>query len=143
MDKMKTFLKCLKYFILFLALLFTISLLFNSEAHHLGKGFIYSEVPSYINYQRRGDTLRFDIAPDVIAYWNNPKNILIKQHPQKYGSIMFQEPQYPYGRDTVYYWFIDKRTKEVFGPALYTEMEVYLHDKQLKKNLKQLAEESQ
>lgn len=129
--------------ILFLAL-FTISSLFcSSEQHYLGKGFKYFEVPSSINYWRLGDTLHFDIAPDVISYWNNPNNILVKQHPLKYGDIMFQEPLYPYGRDTVYYWFIDKRTKEVFGPALYSEMEVYLHDKQLEKNWKQLAKESQ
>ena len=62
--------------------------------------------------------------------------LFVKQHPSKYDDVMYKTIEYKYGRDTTYFWLIDKCTKNVVGPILYSEMEAYL----LKTNEYQLLE---
>lgn len=109
-----------------------------SEEHKLGKGFTYFETPGFVAYWKKGDTLQFNIPPKVIAYHNTCGALLIKQHPSRYSHSEDTQYVYPLGKDTVYYFFIDKYTKEVTGPLLYSEMDTFLHEKKLEQMLKKL-----
>ncbi|MBR1872694.1 MAG: hypothetical protein IJ795_05755 [Bacteroidales bacterium] len=107
--------------------------------HPLGGGFTYFESPRMISYWNMKDTLHLDIPKDVLSYKNTLNYLLVKQRPAQYPDVLDDTKYvYPHGRDTVYYFFIDKRAKEVTGPLLYSEMETYLKDKDLVKMLKKL-----
>jgi hypothetical protein len=45
---------------------------------------------------------------------------------------------YPYGRDTLYYFLIDKKEKTIMGPLLYSDMEAFLQEKNLERLLDSL-----
>ena len=117
-----------KYVILLACIILILFYLTCPSERHLGRGFVYFEDPSSIQYWRRNDSRTIDIGPDIISYNNTWNYLLVKQKPDKYKNIFDLETHYPYGRDSVYYWFIDKRTKEIVGPITYNEMETYLND---------------
>ena len=98
------------------------------EEHRLGRGFTFFESPGMVCYWERGDTLNFNIPSKVLSYKNSYNYLLVKQHPGRYPHREDTPYIYPYGRDTVYYFFIDKKTKRVTGPMLYSEMEAYLQN---------------
>ena len=106
---------------------------------NLGRGFIFYESPSFISYYRKQDSLRFDIPPQVVSYKNTLNYLLVMQRPEKYDNVMFSQYVYPYGRERLYYWFIDKRSKEVVGPMLYPEMQLYLKGKNQENLLKKIG----
>ena len=108
------------------------------EEHYLGRGFTYIESPSLITYWKRNDTLQFDISPKVLSYNNSWNFLLIKQRPNPYPHIEDTPYNYAFGRDTVYYFFIDKSTKKVTGPLLYADMELFLREKDLSQMLQKL-----
>lgn len=110
----------------------------SSEEHHLGRGFSYFESPSSVFYWKKGDTLQFNIPPDVLSYHNTWNTLLVKQHPRPYPHFEDTPFDYPMGRDTVYYFFIDKHTKEVTGPLPYSEMESFLQERDLSQSLHNL-----
>ena len=119
-----------KIVLLLSSLLILLCLFFYpSEEHSLGKSFTYFENPSFISYWNRKDTLQFEIPPVVQSYTNTKNYILAQQHPNKNDDYLFPHYDYPYGRDSTYYWFIDKQTKELTGPLLYSEMELFLKDR--------------
>ena len=98
---------------------------------NLGGGFSYFEEPSFIQYWERKATHSYDIPPYIMAY-NNKKNYLfVKQRPMKYRHVMFTDSIYPNGRDTVYYYLANKKTKELTGPLLFSDMQSFLKQKNL------------
>ena len=94
----------------------------------LGKGFVYfGDHNSHIYYWGEGDSTTVFIPPEVLSYYNTTDYFLVKQHPHQYdkaGDPRFYE--YLYGRDSVYFWYVDKNTKDYVGPLLYSEIEEYL-----------------
>ncbi len=110
----------------------------DTEEHPLGRGFNYSEYTESIYYWRYGDSLHFSIPPRVLSYDNRWSSIIIKQQPELFDDPMFSHYDYPYGRDSVYYWYINKKSKEITGPVLYSEMECFLEEKGLEGTLKKL-----
>ena len=40
------------------------------EEHHLGRGFTYFESPEHVAYWKKGDTLHYNIPPNVLSYHN-------------------------------------------------------------------------
>jgi hypothetical protein len=108
------------------------------EEHHLGRGFTYFESPGHVAYWKKGDTLHFDIPPKVLSYKNTWNTLLVKQHPRQYPHIEDTPYFYPYGRDTIYYFFVDKRSRTVTGPLLYSEMESFLQERDLSQMLHNL-----
>lgn len=65
-------------------------------------------------YGQKGG-LTIDIPFEVLGYESNGSFIVVRQQPDKYGS----RGSYPYGRDTTYYWIIDKDNDRIYGPVLY------------------------
>lgn len=122
-----------KKVILLLAILFVILQCFGFiDEVPLGNGFtFFGDGPVFISYRKKGDTLSFDIPPDVLAYKNTRRNLLVMHYPAPYDHPMFTSYVYPHGRDTTYYFFIDKKSKEVTGPLLYSEMVDFLKGKNL------------
>lgn len=104
----------------------------------LGRGFSFYEEPSFISYSRKHDSLHVDNPPQVLSYKNTLNYLLVMQHPEKYDNVMFSRYEYPYGRDRIYYWFIDKRSKEVVGPMPYPEMYLYLKGKNKERLLEKM-----
>lgn len=104
---------------------------------NLGRGFTYWDPPKSISYWKR-NSFNFEIPPVIVSYVNTRNILLMKQHPQEYDNVMFSSPNYSYGRDTLYYWFVDKRTKDVLGPYSYSEMVEVLEGKDLLSLLEKL-----
>ena len=100
-----------------------------------------------IDYWRKGDTAIVFIPPEVYSYTNtrdysytNTRDyILAKQKPEQFDQTVYPNHyEYPYGRDTIYYWFVDKKGKKLVGPFLYSEMESYLKRNNLDKMFDEL-----
>ena len=127
-----------KYVILLACIILILFYLTCPSERHLGRGFVYFEDPSSIQYWRRNDSRTIDIGPDIISYNNTWNYLLVKQKPDKYKNIFDLETHYPYGRDSVYYWFIDKRSKVLNGPMLYSSMSTFLSEKNLEHLLNEL-----
>ena len=103
---------------------------FNPDEVPLGKGFTYFGSPSHISYWNMDDSTIVFIPPNVLSYITIGNYIIVKQQPDQYDSAL--DPKfyvYPLGRDTVYYWFIDKHTKETSGPMLYSDLKLLLREK--------------
>ena len=64
---------------------------------------------------------KFQIPPTILEYRYNSDFIIVKQHPTKYKDIMYIDYNYPLGRDTVYYWIIEKKTNTFTGPKSHDE----------------------
>lgn len=67
------------------------------------------------------------IVPCWVKWYDNHYNyIVVKQivHNHK-----------PFEPDSVYYWYIDKNTKDVYGPATFSEMYSFLEEKDLERLL--------
>ena len=64
---------------------------------------------------------KFQIPPTILEYRYNSEIIVAKQHPTKYKDIMYIDYNYPLGRDTIYYWIIEKETNTFMGPINYDE----------------------
>lgn len=113
-----------------------------SEVEYLGGGLKYYEELRYIQYKRIWDVVSFDVPPDVMSYKNSCNFILAKQYPKVYNSGgFFTHYEYPCGIDTVYFWLIDKRSKELTGPLLESDMEKVLKEKNLEKMMKKLKKD--
>lgn len=119
-----TLLLILSFFLFILLSLF----LYTGETD-LGAGFtIDEESPKMIYYWK--DTTIVFIPPEVLSYYNTTERILAKQRPRRVDERVYPKFfEYPYGRDTVYYWYVDKNTKDQIGPLLYSEMEAFLEKK--------------
>lgn len=120
---------------------FFYSLLFPpSEEKYLGNGFrLFGGHDSEIYYWALGDTTTVFIPPDVMSYVNTKRYILARQKPHQFDDAVYPKfYKYPFGRDTTYYWFVDKQEKSLRGPFLYTEMESFLQEKDLSQMLQKL-----
>lgn len=126
--------------VLFLVLFVIVLLPFlDTGKVRLGGGFYYYDDGAYfIDYWKRGDSLQFTIPPEVLSYYNNRRILIIKQQPRECDYRMHSRYDYPYGRDSVYYWYIDKRNKEINGPMLYSDMDSFLQNIHLEHKLKKL-----
>lgn len=114
--------------------LFVYSLLFPpSEEKNLGNGFkFFGGHDAEINYWALGDTITVFIPPNVLSYVNTKQYILARQAPHQFDDAIYKKfYNYPSGRDTTYYWFVDKQEKCLTGPLLYSEMESFLQEKDL------------
>ena len=130
----------LKLGVLFVSVFIVLILFFlfsDTGEKDLGDGFtFFEERPSMIYYWRKGDTAIVFIPPEVYSYTNTCDYILAKQKPEQFDQIVYAKHyEYPYGRDTIYYWFVDKKGKKLVGPFLYSEMESYLKRNNLDKML--------
>lgn len=111
-----------------LIILFALLLCGNPGVVYLGQGFTYDDELCHINYWKRGDTRHFCIPSRILNYKNQRNYILVKQQPKKYDELLEGRFTYPYGRDTTYYWLVNKKTLEVLGPVLYSEMKQHLEE---------------
>ena len=59
--------------------------------------------------------LTIDIPFEVLGYESNGSFIVVRQQPDKFDDRGI----YPSGRDTTYYWIIDKDNDRIYGPVLY------------------------
>lgn len=121
--------------------IFLYSLLFPpSEEKNLGNGFrFFGDHDSEIYYWALRDTMTVFIPPDVLSYVNTKQFILARQKPHQFDDAIYPKfYKYPFGRDTTYYWFVDKQEKILTGPLLYSEMVSFLQDKDLLQMLQKL-----
>ena len=112
MDKIK---KIITIFLLILILLIVwaiISFSFYDENDNLGNGYTYYSEQQHISGGH-------EIPPRVIEYKYNDDIIIAKQRPMKYANIMYKEYNYFMGRDTLYYWIIEKKHHRIIGPQDY------------------------
>lgn len=67
-----------------------------------------------------------DIPPIIMHYEYNDRYILVQQKPCKNReeAIYDRTYLYPMGRDTIYYWIIDKQKHSYDGPMLYKEFTI-------------------
>lgn len=127
-------------FVAIIALL-SYSLLFPpSEEKNLGDGFrFFGGHDSHIYYWASADSTTIFIPPDVLSYVNTKHFILARQKPHQFDDAT--DPkfyEYPSGRDTTYYWFVDKQEKSLTGPLLLSEMASFLQEKDLSQMLQKL-----
>ena len=136
MDKMKL----VGYFCLITLIVIVILSIWGfKEEHYLGKGYTYFEDPSSISYWKFGDSLQYDIPPDILKYDNRMNTILVKQKPRQFRHSEDTEYNYSCGRDSTYYFFINKKTKKAYGPILYSEMKEFLKEEKLIQRLNRLT----
>ena len=116
------------------------SSLFYSEEKNLGGGFKYfGGHYADISYWSLGDTTTVFIPPHVLSYVNTKQYILVKQHPLQFDDAIYPKfYEYSYGRDSTYYWFVDKQEKSLIGPLLLPDMESFLREKDLSQMLQKL-----
>lgn len=93
----------------------------NSSARYLGNGFFFSandEFHKHIWYWRLFEKEHNEIGvpPDIINFKKYNRYILVKQKPKEHDDVIDIHCQYPLGRDTVYYWIIQTKTKSILGP---------------------------
>ncbi len=128
----------IKWYLLLLVIVTLLIVFGNNGEHHLGNGFHYFEDPGTIDYWKRGDTLKLEIPAYVLSYKNTRKWLLVEQKPREFPNAMEAAVYYPYGRDTLYYYLIDKKEKTIMGPLLYSDMEAFLQEKNLERLLDSL-----
>ena len=116
MDKIKGIITVFLLALIFLIAWITITLIFSSDIEDLGGGYTYYPEQKMING-------KFQIPPTVLEYRYNSETIIIKQHPTKYKDIMYNDYQYPLGRDTIYYWIIEKKSNTLTGPMIYDKFQ--------------------
>lgn len=110
------------------------------EGKNLGDGFRFlGDYNSHINYWALGDSTTVFIPPEVLSYVNTKQYILARQTPHQSDDAIYPKfYSYPYGRDSTYYWFVDKQDKCLTGPLLLSEMESFLQKKGLSQMLQKL-----
>ena len=130
---------------LFVAIVFLLlySVLFPPSGEKvLGEGYFYIECEGHtrhIYYWEECDSTIVFIPPEVLSYVNTNFFILAKQKPNQFDEAIYEMfYEYPYGRDTIYYWYVDKHNKSLIGPLLLSEMESFLREKQLEEILDNL-----
>lgn len=128
MGKIRVRIIALGAFLTLIVLLFFAIFFPPSEETDLGNGFVYYGGHSRdIYYWQKGDSTTVYIPSDVLSLINTNEHIFVKQRPRLYDEAINPKfYDYSYGRDTVYYWFVDKGTKELTGPLSYSEMEAFL-----------------
>lgn len=109
-----------------LLLLWTIAsfVFFYDDSENLGGGYTY--------YPEQKDIIgKQDILPYILEYKYNSDIIVVKQHPAELKDVMYTDYDYPLGRDTIYYWIIDKDKQMLHGPLDYNTYvkEVKKYDK--------------
>ena len=64
-----------------------------------------------------------DIPPVVNYYKYNKRFIVAKQSPKAFTDAIYDKMEYNYylGRDTAYYWIIDKQAGKAWGPMDYNK----------------------
>lgn len=128
------------FFVAIVVLLLYSVLFLPYEEKNLGNGFrLFGGHDSEIYYWALGDTTTVFIPPDVLSYVNTKRYILARQKPHQFDDAIYPKfYKYPFGRDTTYYWFVDKQEKSLKGPLLYSEMESFLQEKDLSQMLQKL-----
>jgi hypothetical protein len=104
MYKIKSIISILLLAIVFLIAWTTITIIFSNDNEDLGGGYTYYSEQKMISG-------RFQIPPIILEYKYNSEIIIVKQQPTKYKDIMYVDYDYPLGRDTIYYWIIEKKNK--------------------------------
>ncbi|MBR0166922.1 MAG: hypothetical protein IJQ13_08610 [Prevotella sp.] len=112
MYKIKSIISILLLAIVFLIAWTTITIIFSDDNEDLGGGYTYYSEQKMISG-------RFQIPPIILEYRYNSEIIIVKQQPTKYKDIMYVDYDYPLGRDTIYYWIIEKKTNSFVGPINY------------------------
>lgn len=131
------------WFFIALVILLLYSILFPPFGEKvLGDGYYYIECEGHtkhIYYWNEGDSTTVFIPPEVLSYVNTSIFILAKQKPNQFDEAIYEKfYNYPSGRDTIYYWFVNKQEKYLIGPLLYSEMEFFLQEKDLSQLLHKL-----
>lgn len=130
------------FFIALVVLLFYSVLFPPSGEKVLGDGYFYIECEGHtrhIYYWKEDDSTTVFIPPEVLSYVNTSRFILAKQKPNQFDEAIYEKfYNYPSGRDTTYYWFIDKQAKSLAGPLLYSEMESFLQERDLSPMMQEL-----
>ncbi len=90
--------------------------LFPSDEVKLGDNYIYDSEHQHI-------IGAIDIPPVVKKYKYDKRFIVAKQLPEAFDHAIYDKMEYNYylGRDTAYYWIIDKQKEEVWGPMDYNK----------------------
>ena len=114
MDKKKSIITIFLLAIIILIAWATITFLFSDDSEDLGGGFTYYSEQKMI-------CGKYQIPPTILEYRYNSEIIIVKQHPTKYKDIMYTDYNYPLGRDTIYYWIIEKKSNTIIGPINYNE----------------------
>ena len=109
MDKKKRIIPIFLLAISFLIVWITITFIFSDDNEDLGGGYTYYSEQKMIDG-------KFQIPPSILDYRYDSEIIIVKQHPTKHKDIMYTDYNYPLGRDTIYYWIIDKKTNAFTGP---------------------------
>lgn len=105
-------------------ILVLIDSIMNDFTIYLGRGYIcYDEHQSDVHIYHN-EKPQFGIPSNITDYKNTIDWILIRQIPseEKYPKEAFGPfVSYPMGKDTVYYWIVDKKSHQVYGPLFYDD----------------------
>ena len=107
-------------FIFIIGICIYYSLQTNDEVK-LGNNYAYDSNCHHI-------TGEIDIPPVVISYKFDNRFIVAKQSPTPCDNVIYDKMEYNYylGRDTIYYWIIDKQTGKFYGPIDYNQYDSLL-----------------
>ena len=98
--------------LLLLAVWLIISFIFNDGTDNIGDGYTYYPEQQFI-------TGKHEIPPRVLEYKYKDEVIVVKQRPLEHQDIMYKDYNYFMGRDTLYYWIIEKKAPRIIGPLDY------------------------
>lgn len=109
-----------------IAIVLLIAMLHNSQ--NLGGGYWYDEEG------KRVFGPDIDIPPLAKILARNGDYIIVEQHPneEREEATYEREYNYPYGRDTTYYWVIYKKRNTFFGPLMRAELDSLLIENGIK-----------
>ena len=96
----------------------------NDFVAYLGRDYIcYEEHQSDVRIYHN-EKPHFEIPSNITDYKNTIDWILVRQIPseEKYQNKAFGSfILYPAGKDTVYYWIVDKKNHQAYGPLFYDD----------------------
>lgn len=123
MDKMKHYsIVIIPVFVLVVL----VTMMYNPNEQSLGDGYWYDMEG------KRVFGPDIDIPPTAKIIKCKRDYVIVEQYPPKYDDAIYEyEYNYPYGRDTTYYWIIYKKEHLFVGPFLRSELDSILLERNI------------
>ena len=127
MDKMKCkYIYILKIILVVLVVTVTWLVIMPHNTRILGDGYWY-DIEG-----KRVFGPDIDIPPTAKIIKCKRDYVIVEQYPPKYDDAIYEyEYNYPYGRDTTYYWIIYKKEHSFVGPFLRSELDFILLERNI------------
>ena len=91
----------------------------DGDYKELGKGYFITTKGPGLRDILNHDGKHKDVPPDIVEYNYDRNFIIAAQRPNQVDDAIYNIfPEYPLGRDTIYYWLIVKDLDLELGPSV-------------------------